>query len=312
MTEPPLTSSQSVFKDLPDKLQKKQNRPHAAPATTGKKRASQVMGANGSHLPTSGPAQSPKESMSLPRARTLPMEVLSRASKRNSIPDPLAVSYSLPTASGLMNPLVNLFDLSSLSSPAGDSPTTPQPGLAPPVSGPNMPDIKAMMFPSDDPFAYPNQPISTLEDANYITAEQAPSSQPRSRSHGTGEEDLFGLSGPSDSAQIPQDFVFDPLNMSIFHTRGMTPQFPQDPPQQSSQPGRHFAGMMDADPNFGLAHMEGSSPMNTFQLPHEGYWHQMQSSGRTGLTPGEPNLDELLFGAEGWGGPWNEQNFPKS
>ena len=35
----------------------------------------------------------------------------------------------------------------------------------------SVPDLTAMMFPTSDPFAYPNQPMTTLENQNYIKQE---------------------------------------------------------------------------------------------------------------------------------------------
>ena len=44
-------------------------------------------------------------------------------------------------------------------------------------TGHGIPDLSAMMFPSADPFAYPNQPMTTLENRNYIKQEPPPISQ---------------------------------------------------------------------------------------------------------------------------------------
>ena len=71
-----------------------------------------------------------------------------------------------------------------------------------PVGGSEMPDFSAMMFPTSDPFAYPNQPMTTLEDAhlgpNDANAPLLPSSPTTAQPPGTGYADgmdmqIFGM-----------------------------------------------------------------------------------------------------------------------
>lgn len=45
------------------------------------------------------------------------------------------------------------------------------PGANASLAGSSFPDLSAMMFPSADPFAYPNQPITTLENHDVIKQE---------------------------------------------------------------------------------------------------------------------------------------------
>lgn len=49
--------------------------------------------------------------------------------------------------------------------------SNPLAGGSPGLSRNGFPDLSAMMFPSADPFAYPNQPITTLESRNLIKSE---------------------------------------------------------------------------------------------------------------------------------------------
>lgn len=56
--------------------------------------------------------------------------------------------------------------------PSSGSPMTASPGQQPSSTQPldaaqNMPDLMPIMFPSGDPFAYPTQPMSTLEDGHF-------------------------------------------------------------------------------------------------------------------------------------------------
>ena len=59
----------------------------------------------------------------------------------------------------------------------------------PNLAGPGVPDLSAMMFPSADPFAYPNQPMITLENTHRFKQEHdldPPSFDlPASSAHGT-------------------------------------------------------------------------------------------------------------------------------
>ena len=43
--------------------------------------------------------------------------------------------------------------------------------LLPTFAGQGVPDLSAMMFPSADPFAYPNQPMTTLENRHFVKQE---------------------------------------------------------------------------------------------------------------------------------------------
>ncbi|KAI4154399.1 MAG: hypothetical protein LQ340_001710 [Diploschistes diacapsis] len=43
-----------------------------------------------------------------------------------------------------------------------------QPSHMPQATTYGLPDLSAMMFPTGDPFAYPNQPMTTLEDHNFV------------------------------------------------------------------------------------------------------------------------------------------------
>ncbi|KAJ5668739.1 hypothetical protein N7462_009809 [Penicillium macrosclerotiorum] len=80
----------------------------------------------------------------------------------------------------------------------------------------NLPDLMPMMFPSDDPFAYPTQPMSTLEDDHFkhdrggISSSQFPFD---SKSHQVG----MGSSTPSDpSVAGVSTPSFDSYNLPSF------------------------------------------------------------------------------------------------
>ncbi|MCJ1384814.1 hypothetical protein MMC17_007932 [Xylographa soralifera] len=108
-----------------------------------------------------------------PRASTFPKNPSLMTWKRNSLPynnsSPLAETQRrsshdiYPSSSsgqaGVMTPDSPVS--SGLSFSSAQTPFTMQQGFSIPSA---LPDLSAMMFPSTDPFAYPNQPMTTLEN----------------------------------------------------------------------------------------------------------------------------------------------------
>lgn len=158
----------------------------------------------------------------------------------------------------------------------------------------NFPDLKNVMFPSDNPFAYGNQPISTLEENQFGGLQDMP----------------FDQGSNSSPAQSQSQFCMEP-----FSSFGANDQINRQGPPQV-QPNR-FGGSHMADPgpnsNAGMFGLPGSlvnepdtiRQSNQQQGPeNEDYWSHAPGKGqfRTGLTPGPTvNLDELFGGGNGWG-----------
>lgn len=220
------------------------------------------------------------------RNRSIPNEYHHRNSKKNSLPTSPATSVSsfsvgqpvkaanFVTPNG--TPSMNTFDWS-----------------APQIQQGNFPDLKKVMFPSDNPFAYGNQPLSTLEDNQY-----------------------GGL----------QDMSVDPFNNGV-SSHYSSPDLSQPGQKQSQYSVNSFGGFDSSDSvnqipqlnnSFGTPNMtnpfniSGSfvsepDPMQTGQQgqEQEDYWSQPPGKGqfKTGLTPGGPavNLEELFGGGNGWG-----------
>ena len=304
---------QSLFDELPEKL--KERRSSAQPSTAGKKRSAAT--AESAQLPSNAstpniPVPSTNKNSGATRARTLPHDYLAKIAKRNSMPDPThtPTTPSFPMPSDI-NSSPNS-QLHGLNSPAVASPlshhfdfSTPQMGHA------QIPDLKNVMFPSDNPFAYPNQPISTLEASNsqFGFQDSGPESYP-----GSNEASMMGTpaSIPSHMSGLNNDrqhHSFDMANMQRMY---------EDNPQsaQQFQHGRQFsapmAGFGGSLPNYGGANQIYDMPG---QVSQEDYWTQMGKPNvgtRTGFTPGAGvNLDEL-FGGDGWAGMWEQQGMPRS
>jgi hypothetical protein len=232
--------------------------------------------------PTQGNEEFPGPS----RARTFPHGLLARANKRNSMPN------------STINPALNVSETHS------QQPMTPQAPTAygtPSSSGsgstsapfgqqhtdPNIPDLRAVMFPSENPFAYPNQPMSTLEGMQYMSPEDQ---QQEPLSGGTSEQN-FGM---PNNAHMPPELSFNDLNNSVFGSNLA----------QQYHSNRHFSAPMGAT-NFPMTMDEGMG----ISVPQDEYWpHLKKQAVPQGMTPAGLNLDEL-FGGEGWNNVWNEQNF---
>jgi hypothetical protein len=88
----------------------------------------------------------------------------------------------------------------------------------------NLPDLTSMMFPSSDPFAYPNQPMTALEDAQVGSF---------------GSDNLQDLSQAQQSGMLPTSPTGPPPGSAGFSDAGMDMQIFGMPPylMQGQQPG---------------------------------------------------------------------------
>lgn len=163
---------------------------------------------------------------------------------------------------------------------------------------PNLPDMKPVMFPSDNPFAYPNQPMSTLEAQQSLNVEQPSYSNAAS----SGMYSCGVNSNP-----MPASFSFDNTQMPAFSGAFNVPL-------RFMQQGRQMNAPISGPPSFDAPpQMDEPTDLNAMNFPAgDGYWSQMDRAGggRTGLTPGGINLDEL-FGGEGWSNIWNNQSLAR-
>ena len=119
-------------------------------------------------------------------------------------------------------------------------------GMQNPFTSQVVPDLSAMMFPSADPFAYPNQPMTTLENRQFIKQENPMDSV------------IYNLA-PTTSAS------YDGLNSQLFGR--MSPYL-----MQGQQPG------------FGMQSMNSADAAATSVSMDAGGW--LQQPQRLGGTPG--------------------------
>ena len=117
-------------------------------------------------------------------------------------------------------------------SASNNSPSSSLPSSGAPYGMPNnyVPDLSSMMFPSGDPFAYPNQPMTTLEDGRSIKQETPVDSNAFSQPHSSGApySSLSFGSLPYMMQGQQLDFGMQNLNpsMGVSNTDPMTTTMP--------------------------------------------------------------------------------------
>lgn len=188
---------------------------------------------------------------------------------------------------------------------------TPQLGNA------QIPDLKNVMFPSDNPFAYPSQSMSTLESSN---DGQYPLSD---ASMTPNESNLFGTPS-SGTHQIPQfggyDFAFQ---QAVHENPSLARQLAGQPTRDFNAP---FADLlmqsgMGGDMSQLGGSVQGGIPDSTaagevsmtdanISAHLDDYWKGV-NGGQMGMSNGLPlqtmNVD--YFGSEGWNPAWGEQHY---
>ncbi len=141
-----------------------------------------------------------------------------------------------------------------------------------PTTGHGVPDLSAMMFPSADPFVYPNQPMTTLENRQAIKQENP----------------MAPHSFMDSSVTSP------PYNNLATQMFGGIPQYM----------------ISSAPPGFGIPQtMDGVDPTQSGMImPGSGTWPQQQHHQQAGRGAGPPGMNvDQLFG-EDWGG-WMKQGY---
>jgi hypothetical protein len=156
--------------------------------------------------------------------------------------------------------------------------------------GTHLPDLRGLMFPSSNPFAYGNQPLSTLEDSQMMARGQ--------QSDMPGPTTGFDLSA-SEVGQQADSF-------SAFSNPAFANPEPQFPYSQGAQASASMPG--NNPPTYQVPpSMCGVSDIGNLNID-ESFWQQMGKSGRTGLTPGV-NLDELFGHDGGWNPMYIDQDY---
>ncbi|KAI4742099.1 hypothetical protein E4T50_07517 [Aureobasidium sp. EXF-12298] len=166
------TTLDGIFKALPAWAREG----HANPAPSRKRRQSSTNGAPKgarSHPDISVTAKEPPPPQpgSIQRASTFPNQptnvpTASAYDQRMSFPTP-----SMSSGSGPYTPASPNFSQQPLVTGPMEN-NSPSNGILPynlplDLTNPNLPDLSAMMFPSAEPFTYPNQPLTTFENNQF-------------------------------------------------------------------------------------------------------------------------------------------------
>lgn len=281
-----LTLTQSIFEALPEKMNERRSSLRTVP-NMGKKRPppSNDPPFFGSPHPIApfppGASKANEANLAAPlRTRNMPQELLRDEIKRLSMPEHASgVALGYPyTPDTSYHSIATPTDAGTVSTHG-----TPVPldfGTPAMVLG-QLPDLKSVMFPGDNPFAYPNQPISTLDTMpNLPLGNEAGSENFAHTNH------QMPTSMPH---QIPPEFA---PQMGTGHQQFLNFQM---------QPGQQQHGHL--------------------QVPHhddtDDYWSHAPAKGnfRTGLTPGGPgvnlNLDDIFGNNQAWSMPMN-LNLPEN
>lgn len=295
-TSPSLITSQKLFAELPEKMRERSAslQTPVLPSRKRPQRSSENPGIQGNFSSPDIKSTLKHEDFQAPsRARSFPHGLSGRTNKRNSMPVPgIKPENNVGDAHGLPQ-MVSQGPMTygTQTSNAADQAAT----LFPQQYGNlNFPDLRAVMFPSDNPLTYPNQPMSTLEGTLYMS----PEDQQENFSGSTSEPDYHITSQMN--APMPPELSFNDLNNSVY-TNNLAPQYHNS---------RDFSAPM-APTSFPMGCVEDTMGMAGMTNTHEDFWAQMNKQGvTTGMNNGAVNLDEL-FGGDGWTTVWNEQGFAR-
>jgi hypothetical protein len=166
-----------------------------------------------------------------------------------------------------------------------------QQGTYGPQLADNLPDLRRLMYPSPNPFAYGNQPLSILEDTQMI------SSEPQFPFLGTTT--AFGISSNETGAHgVP---LYNLGNTLLDHS-GQPVIYQQIPNGPALRPSPNRV-------DYQFPPASGVQDMRNVNGDEE-LWQQV-SKGRTGRTPGL-NLDELFGSDGGWSAGYMDQGFSRT
>ena len=193
--------------------------------------------------------------------------------------------WSIADQAGMVTPESLAAASASMGGDAVHSPLQSSPqqmNFDPQLNNAHLPDLTAMMFPSADPFAYPNQPMSALEDGPF-------KQDPNGMSF-PGSNNMFYPNGTSSSS-----ISYENLAMPMF---GSLPPFLMQQGQSSLSGPMENGHFQPVDPS------QSGDPGSL--TTDQSYWQHM---GRQGKAPGV-NLDEI-FGNEDWSAGWMSRGFPQ-
>lgn len=266
-----------------------------------------------SHPDISAAAREPVQPGLHRRASTFPKQNTSAPTAQTPTFDQRAMGYAAPAQSsgsstGPYTPTSTNFGPGAFAASAMEdsSPNNLLPyGFGADIAQPNLPDLSAMMFPSAEPFNYPNQPLTTFENNQFskdpavfsnFNATSTPSMMPSRQANVTESDNLEA-----------QFYTLPPYMMA--QQQQQQHQRRQQQQQQQQQQQRQQAGWdvtMPTQMN-GMRQMSGSSQMDASMMGGiEGWGGQQAATPNPGFSG--VNLSEI-FGGEEWNGMLMDQGF---
>ncbi len=155
----------------------------------------------------------------------------------------------------------------------------------------NLLDLGNLIYPSTNPFAYGNQPLSILEDTQMMTPEQQTSMG--------GSTPAFAIPG---TTPCPQNVDFNHFSNAPFNPSQTQAMYQDDRTGVTTPQSRTM-------PSYHLPQSTSTQETGNLNLDEE-FWQQM-AKGRTVLTPGV-NLDELFGSDGGWNSVYMDQGFGRT
>ena len=198
-------------------------------------------------------------------------------------------------------------------SPSIASPLSAGFEYTPQAANAHIPDLKNVMFPSDNPFAYPNQPISALESGDgQFSFHDA--------KMGSNDNSMFGTpTSGSVQMQLPTpNLGYDfPFQQALNDHPNLTQQYAGQG-RQFSVPltdilmqnaiggdSTHLGSMSNLQEMVTMGDMPGATNP-------EDFWNRMnkgQIGMRTGLTPGVPSSMDEYFNSGSWNPTWGDHHY---
>jgi hypothetical protein len=293
-----------LFAELPVKLLERKNSSHSAPVSRkrpnpGPEVAAQKANQSVPNMARPTDPHVPDRASSFPNtdmaARQELRKVPNSAGVRAAINDKLFVQAGPWDSKS--TPMVAADAESTSQTLHGEAQMPRQQATCGPQLANNLPDLRGLMYPSPNPFAYGNQPLSILEDTQMISSEpQFPF---------VGPTTAFGISSNETEAH---GMPFYNLGNSLLDNSGQPVMY------QQIQNG----SVLGPSPNrVDFQYPQASSVQDMRNVNRdEELWQQWSKgrtgrTGRTGLTPGL-NLDELFGSDGGWNAGYMDQGFSRT
>ncbi|KAG9688148.1 hypothetical protein KCU95_g9088, partial [Aureobasidium melanogenum] len=269
------TTLEGIFKALP--AWAREGRAKAVPSRKRRQSSnhSQPLGAR-SHPDISVTAKEPPPPQpgSVQRASTFPnhstVPTVSAFDQRMTFP-----ASSISSGSGTYTPTSPNFNQTLVTGPIETS--SPSSGMLPynlgmDMTNPNLPDLSAMMFPSAEPFTYPNQPLTTFENNQFAK-------DPNVFDNFSDSKMPVMMSGQSSAPEDNLEAQFYPL-----------PPYMMQQPQQQQQQQQQQQSRWD------MGMMQQQQQMANMRQVSGGWPGQQQGIGQGTAFP-NINLNDM-FGGE--------------